>query len=75
MLTSSYQGQIGRGSFFGFWRTIRSVQVSNVTPAGGGSVLATLTYTNNSGGTSVERHLLDLVRSGGGYLIDGDRRA
>jgi serine/threonine protein kinase len=75
MLTSKYQGQIGRGSFFGFWRTIRSVQVSDVTPAGGGSVLATLTYTNSSGGTSVERHVLDLVRSGGGYLIDGDRRA
>jgi eukaryotic-like serine/threonine-protein kinase len=75
MLTSGYQAEIGRGSFFGFWRTIRSVQVSDVTPAGGGSVLATLTYTNSSGGTSVERHRLDLVRSSGTYLIAGDRRA
>jgi hypothetical protein len=75
MLTPSYQAQVGRSSYNGFWRTIRSVDVSNVRSAGGNAVLATLTYTTNSGGTSVERHRLDLVRSGGGYLINGDSQA
>jgi eukaryotic-like serine/threonine-protein kinase len=75
MLTPGYQAQVGRDSYNGFWRTIQSVDVSGVTPAGGGSVLATLTYRTNGGGTSVERHRLDLVPSGDGYLIDGDSPA
>jgi serine/threonine protein kinase len=75
MLTPGYQAQVGRSSYNGFWRTIRSVDVSNVRSAGGNAVLATLTYTTRSGGTSVERHRLDLVRSGGGYLINGDSQA
>jgi serine/threonine protein kinase len=72
MLTPDYQAQVGRGSYFGFWRTIESVDVSGVTPAGDDSVTATLTYRSSGGGTSVERHRLDLVRSGTGYLIAGD---
>ena len=72
MLTPDYQAQVGRGSYFGFWRTIESVDVSGVTPAGDDSVTATLTYRSSGGGTSVERHRLDLVRSGAGYLIAGD---
>ncbi|MFL6136024.1 MAG: serine/threonine-protein kinase [Nocardioidaceae bacterium] len=75
MLTPSYQAQVGRASYNGFWRTIRSVDVSNVSPEGGNSVLATLTYTSNGGSTSVERHRLDLVPSGDGYLINGDSQA
>lgn len=75
MLTPSYQAEVGRASYNGFWRTIRSVDVSNVSPADGNSVLATLTYTSNGGSTSVERHRLDLVPSGAGYLINGDSRA
>ena len=75
MLTPSYQAQVGRASYNGFWRTIRSVSVSNVQSAGGNAVLATLTYTSNSGSTSVERHRLDLVRSGDGYLLNGDSQA
>jgi serine/threonine protein kinase len=75
MLTPDYQAQVGRRSYFGFWRTIRSVDVSGVTPAGDDSVTATLTYQTNGGGTSVERHRLDLVPSGDGYLIDGDSPA
>jgi hypothetical protein len=75
MLTPGYQAQVGRASYNGFWRTIRSVDVSDVVPAGGNSVLATLTYTSNSGSTSVERHRLDLVPSGDGYLINGDSQA
>ena len=75
MLTPGYQARIGRQSYFGFWRTIDSVDVSGVTPAGDDSVIATLTYRTDGGGTSVERHRLDLVPSGDGYLIDGDSQA
>jgi hypothetical protein len=72
MLTPAYQGQVTRGSYDGFWSGISSVSVSNVTDAGNGAVEATLVYTKTSGGTSTERHRLDLVSSGGSYLIDGD---
>ena len=74
LLTPSYQGQIGRSSYDGFWRTISSVSVSNVTDAGGDAVEATLAYSKGSGGTSTERHRIELVPSGDGYLIDGDTR-
>jgi hypothetical protein len=74
-LTSAYQQKIGRSSFNGFWRTIRSVSVSNVEPAGGNAVEATLTYHTSGGGTSTERHRIELVRSGGGFRIAGDVRS
>ena len=74
-LTATYQHKIGRSSFDGFWRTIRSVGVSNVKPAGGDAVEATLTYHAKDGGTSTERHRLVLVRSGGGFLIADDARS
>jgi eukaryotic-like serine/threonine-protein kinase len=74
-LTPAYQRQVGRSSFVGFWKTIDSVEVSDVVPVGGGSVDATLTYLTTKGTTSTERHRIDLVRSGGGYRIGGDRRA
>ena len=72
MLTPAYQGQHPRSSYDGFWSTISSVSVSNVQSAGDGAVDATLTYTKDGGGTSSERHRIDLARSGDGYLIDGD---
>jgi cytoskeletal protein RodZ len=75
MLTPRFQSEVGRGSYNGFWRTVQSVSVSNVTPAGPNAVLATLTYRTNGGGTSTERHRLDLARSGGSYLIDDDNPA
>ncbi len=75
LLTPSYQAQVGRSSYDGFWRTISSVSVSNVTDAGGDAVEATLAYTKGSGGTTTERHRIELVPSGDGYLIDGDTRA
>lgn len=65
----------GRDSFNGFWRTIDSVGVSNVVSRGGSSVEATLTYRKTDGGTSTERHRLDLIRSDGHYLIDNDQQA
>jgi serine/threonine protein kinase len=72
MLTPAYQGQHPRSSYDGFWSTISSVSVSDVQSAGDGAVDATLTYTKNGGGTSSERHRIDLAQSGDGYLIDGD---
>jgi hypothetical protein len=71
-LTPSYQAQIGRGSYNGFWRTIRSVSVSNVQSTGS-SAEADLTYRSTSGSVQTERHRLGLVRSGGGYLISSDQ--
>ena len=71
-LTPSYQRSVGRGSFDGFWRTISSVTVSDVVPASGSSVEATLTYHTTDGRKSTERHRITLVRSGNGYLIGGD---
>jgi eukaryotic-like serine/threonine-protein kinase len=75
MLTPRFQSEVGRSSYNGFWRSIESVDVSGVTPAGGDSVVATLLYTNTEGGTSRERHRLDLQRSGDSYLIDDDNPA
>jgi serine/threonine protein kinase len=72
LLTPRYQGEVGRRSYDGFWRTIRSVDVGRVSDAGGEAVDAALTYTRMDGSTTTEQHHLSLVRSGGGYLIDGD---
>ena len=46
-----------------------------MSSAGGDAVDATLTYARKDGSTTTEQHHLPLVRSGGGYLIDGDKRA
>jgi hypothetical protein len=51
------------------------VDVGPVSDAGGNTVDATLTYTRKDGSTSTEQHRLPLVRSGHGYLIDGDEPA
>jgi len=72
LLTPRYQGQVGRGSYNGFWDTIRSVDVGRVTSAGAHDVDVTLTYTRTDGSTTTEQHRITLVRSGDGYLIDGD---
>ena len=75
LLTPRYQQEVGRGSYDGFWRTIRSVDVGRVSDAGDNAVDATLTYTRKDGSTTTEQHRLSLVRSDGGYLIDGDERS
>jgi serine/threonine protein kinase len=72
LLTPRYQQEVGRRSYDGFWDTIRAVDVGRVISAGGNTVDATLTYTRKDGSTTTEQHHLSLVRSGGGYLIDGD---
>ena len=75
MLTPGYQATVGRGSYDGFWRTIQSVSVGDVTSAGDGAVRVSLTYTKTDGGTTTEQHLIQLQESGDGYLIDGDSPA
>lgn len=44
MLAPSYQDEIGRGTYDGFWATIDSVIVDGTAPAGDGQVDVTLTY-------------------------------
>ncbi|QWZ06552.1 hypothetical protein KRR39_13310 [Nocardioides panacis] len=46
--------------------------MGDVRPAGDGAVTATLTYTKTNGRTTTEQHLIQLEKSGDGYLIDGD---
>ncbi len=75
MLTPRFQADVGRDSFNGFWRTISSVSVSNVTPAGPNAVVATLSYRATNGDTSTERKRYDLTRSGDSYLIDAENNA
>ena len=69
----------GRASYDRFWRSIESVEVSDVERVGGPgtdtqTVEATLTYRTTAGRVSTERHRLQLVRSDdGGYRIDARR--
>ncbi len=73
-LSPRMQSEVGRGSYDGFWRTIASVQPSRLsTSSGGDSVDVTLRFTRTDGSVSVERHRIDLVDGGGGYLIDDDQ--
>jgi serine/threonine protein kinase len=65
--------RVGRSSYDGFWRTIESAQVSDVAAgASPNSVEATIRYRYASGRVVEERQRLELVRSGGRYLIDDD---
>jgi hypothetical protein len=72
MLGPGEQAQ-GRDRYDGFWRTIDSVDVSQVDATDGGStVLATLTYHTTDGRDSTERKRLGLIRRDGHYLINSD---
>ncbi len=63
----------GRDGYLAFWSGIASVRTSNVeADASAGSAVLTLTYTRDDGSTSIERHRIDVVRSGDGFLIDGE---
>ena len=72
-LSSSYQQEVGRGSYDGFWGTLSDVQADNID-ADTGEMTATLdiTYVDQDGGSQQERHVLDLVEQDGELLIDGD---
>ncbi|PXY23980.1 serine/threonine-protein kinase [Prauserella flavalba] len=53
-----------------FWGQMSSVQVTNLSPAGGNAVTATITYTYASGGTTTEQHIYTLVDQNGQWAID-----
>ena len=66
----------GYRSYTRFWRTIRSVGVSNLrADAKARTVTATVTFLTTNGVRSVERHRFGLVTTpdGSGLLIDTDR--
>jgi hypothetical protein len=71
MLSPRMQAEVGRDSYDGFWSTVKSVQASQLAPDGT-TVGVTLRYTMDDGRVETERHRIDLVRRGGGYLIDDD---
>ncbi|RBM22214.1 serine/threonine protein kinase [Prauserella sp. PE36] len=54
-----------------FWNQMSSVQATNLSPAGGNAVTATITYTYADGGTTTERHTYTLVDQNGQWAIDG----
>jgi serine/threonine protein kinase len=65
--------QVGRSSFNGFWRTIESAQVRDVVAGDAAdTVEATIRYRYANGKVVEERQRLELIRSGGEYLIDDD---
>jgi hypothetical protein len=71
MLSPRMQAEVGRDSYDGFWGTVSSVEASDFSPRGN-TVDLTLRYTMDDGGVQTERHQIDLVRGGSGYLIDDD---
>jgi hypothetical protein len=75
MLAPSMQAAVGRSSYDGFWRTIKSVSVSSVDPVDASTVRYRITYTFFSGKTSVENKQLTLTRSGSSYLVTSDAAA
>ncbi|MGH3334360.1 MAG: serine/threonine-protein kinase [Nocardioides sp.] len=71
-LTPGFQQEVGSyEAYDGFWSTIDAVTVEDVQTVGGGAVDATLVYTTD-GSSQREVRRIELSRSGGGYLIDGD---
>jgi eukaryotic-like serine/threonine-protein kinase len=64
----------GREDYDGFWRTVESVDVSNVRARpGSNEVAVALTYHTTDGRVSTERKREGLIRdSDGGYLINSD---
>ncbi len=71
-LSPQLQDQIGYDSYRGFWSTIDAVRVDSTRPSGPDGVSVTLTYTTDRG-TESETRLLQVERSGDGYLISGDQ--
>jgi serine/threonine protein kinase len=65
---------MGRDRYFGFWRTIRSVDVREVQPSSDGKTVdVTLVYRTTDGKTSTERKREVLGQADdGGYLIESD---
>lgn len=74
MLSPELQNEVGRGSYEGFWASIEAVSVDEVTSAGDGAVLVTITYSTARGSEQETRRLL-VGEAGGGYLITDDQGA
>ncbi len=74
MLSPSYQKELGRGSYDGFWGGIESVDLGSVD-VDGNTVTYEITYTRTDGSTSEETKQLTLQPSGDSYLITGDQPA
>jgi hypothetical protein len=74
MLSPQLQNEVGRGSYEGFWASVSDVRVDDVTAAGDGAVLVTLTYST-SRGTEQETRRLIVSEAGGSLLISGDQGA
>jgi hypothetical protein len=72
MLAPSMQSTVGRASYDGFWKTIKSVSIASVDAVDASTVDYRITYTFFSGKTSVENKQLTLTRSGSSYLITSD---
>lgn len=72
-LSPSFQQEVGRDSYDGFWGSLSDVQAQNID-ADTDEMTATLdiTYVDQDGGSQEERHVLDLVEQDGELLIDGD---
>jgi serine/threonine protein kinase len=73
MLGPGEQAQ-GRDSYLGFWRTIKSVDVTDVhARSGSDTVDVTLTYRTTDGRVSTEHKRERLsTTEGGGYLLESD---
>jgi serine/threonine protein kinase len=71
-LTPRYQASPagGREGYQRWWSDKSAVAVSEVTPAGGNAVEATILYTYTDGHRIRERHRYFLVNQGGTWLID-----
>lgn len=73
LLAPSFQREVGRDSYDGFWATISSVDATDLEAVGSDSVSARITYRGTDGSLSTEQQVLTLVLGSDGYLIAGDR--
>jgi len=73
MLSPGYRRSMGYDNYRGFWDTISSVSVGDVSSAGSDAVDVALTYTKDDGSTSSETRRLYLQRSGDGWVITSDQ--
>ncbi|WP_134739636.1 serine/threonine-protein kinase [Nocardioides sp. 503] len=72
-LSPSFQDEVGRDSFDGFWAGVDSVSVDGAEEAEPGVVDVTLTYTTD-GSSQTEVRRLFVEQSDGGLAITGDQR-
>ena len=74
MLAPSFQAELGRGSYDGFWGSIDSVSLQSVEVVDDQTVQYQITYVGDDG-TSQETKILTLEPNGDSYLITSDSPA